>query len=49
MRFRKAVETGIAAADRGAFATEVEVKGAFAEWCVKRELAVDATGPCRFD
>jgi len=34
-RFRKAVETGIAAADRGAFATNEEVDTAFAKWGVK--------------
>ncbi|OGI46172.1 MAG: hypothetical protein A2637_07825 [Candidatus Muproteobacteria bacterium RIFCSPHIGHO2_01_FULL_65_16] len=34
-RFRKAVEAGLAAADRGAFATEDEVKSAFARWYVK--------------
>jgi len=33
-RFRKAVETGIAAADRGAFATNEEVETAFAKWSV---------------
>jgi len=31
-RFRKAVEVGIAAADRGAFATDEEVRAAFARW-----------------
>ena len=34
-RFRKAVEIGIAAADRGAFATDDELKAAFAKWGVK--------------
>jgi predicted transcriptional regulator len=34
-RFRKAVEMGIAAANRGAFATEEEVRNAFARWGVK--------------
>ena len=34
-RFRKAVELGIAAADRGAFATDEEVRDAFARWRVK--------------
>jgi predicted transcriptional regulator len=34
-RFRKAVEAGLAAADRGAFATEDEVQAAFARWNVK--------------
>ena len=34
-RFRKAVEAGLAAAGRGAFATEDEVKSAFARWYVK--------------
>jgi len=34
-RFRRAVEAGLAAADRGAFATEDEVKAAFAHWNVK--------------
>jgi predicted transcriptional regulator len=34
-RFRKAVEQGIAAADRGAFATDQEVKNAFSKWDVK--------------
>jgi hypothetical protein len=31
-RFRKAVELGIAAADREAFATDEEVREAFARW-----------------
>lgn len=35
VRFRKAVEAGLAAADRGAFATEDEVQAAFARWNVK--------------
>ncbi|MGH8560581.1 MAG: hypothetical protein ACRES4_01270 [Nevskiales bacterium] len=35
VRFRKAVEAGIAAADRGAFASDKEVKEAFAKWSVK--------------
>jgi predicted transcriptional regulator len=34
-RFRKAVELGIAAADRGAFATDEEVRSTFAWWGVK--------------
>jgi predicted transcriptional regulator len=34
-RFRKAVELGIAAADRGAFATDEEVRSTFARWGVK--------------
>lgn len=34
-RFRKAVELGIAAADRGAFATDEEVRSAFARWGAK--------------
>lgn len=34
-RFRKAVELGIAAADRDAFATDEEVRSAFARWGVK--------------
>ncbi|MCZ6624964.1 MAG: hypothetical protein O7B35_12155 [Deltaproteobacteria bacterium] len=34
-RFRKAVELGIAAADRGAFATDEEVRSTFARWSVK--------------
>lgn len=34
-RFRKAVEAGIAAADRGAFAKNAEVREAFAKWGVK--------------
>ena len=34
-RFRKAVETGIATADRVAFATNEEVDTAFAKWGVK--------------
>jgi predicted transcriptional regulator len=34
-RFRKAIESGIAAADRGSFATEDEVRNAFARWGVK--------------
>ena len=35
VRFRKAVESGVAAADRGSFATEDEVRNAFARWGVK--------------
>jgi len=34
-RFRKAVESSIAAADRGSFATDEEVRDAFARWGVK--------------
>lgn len=34
-RFRRAVEVGIAAADRGAFADEDEVRNAFSKWGVK--------------
>jgi len=34
-RFRKAVELGIAAADREAFATDEEVRSTFARWGVK--------------
>jgi hypothetical protein len=34
-RFRRAVELGIAAADRRAFATDEEVRSAFARWAVK--------------
>lgn len=34
-RFRRAVEAGVAAADRGAFASESEVSAAFAKWGVK--------------
>ena len=34
-RFRKAVEQGIAAAGRGAFATDEEVRTTFARWGVK--------------
>ena len=34
-RFRKAVELGLAAADRGAFATDEEVRNTFARWGVK--------------
>ena len=34
-RFRKAVESGIASADRGSFATDEEVRDAFARWGVK--------------
>ena len=34
-RFLRAVELGIAAADRGAFATNEDVRGAFARWGVK--------------
>ncbi len=33
-RFRRAVESGIAAADRNAFATDDEVRKAFAKWGV---------------
>lgn len=35
VRFRKAVETGIAAAERVAFATNEEVHAAFVKWGVK--------------
>mgnify|MGYP001362314004 FL=1 len=34
-RFRRAVELGIAAADRRAFATDEDVRSAFAQWGVK--------------
>ena len=34
-RFRKAVELGIAAANRGSFATDEEVRNAFSRWSVK--------------
>jgi len=34
-RFRRAVEAGVRAADRGAFATDEEVRTAFAHWGVK--------------
>lgn len=34
-RFRRAVEAGIAAADRGAFASDAEVREAFGKWGVK--------------
>ena len=34
-RFRRAVEAGIAAADRGAFAEDQEVRSAFGKWGVK--------------
>ncbi|MDB5968184.1 MAG: hypothetical protein JWQ90_634 [Hydrocarboniphaga sp.] len=34
-RFRKAVEEGIAEADRGDFASDEEVRAAFAQWGVK--------------
>ena len=34
-RFRRAVEAGVRAADRGAFATDEEVRAAFARWGVK--------------
>ena len=34
-RFRRAVDLGIAAADRGAFATDEEIRSAFARWSVK--------------
>ncbi len=36
-RFCRAVEIGIAAADRGAFASDDEVKGAFKKWGVNVE------------
>lgn len=35
MRFRKAVEEGVAEADRGEFAEPDEVRAAFAQWGVK--------------
>lgn len=34
-RFRKAVELGIAAANRGSFATDEEVRSTFSRWGVK--------------
>jgi len=34
-RFRRAVEAGIGAAERGAFASEEDVRAAFANWNVK--------------
>jgi len=34
-RFCKAVEAGLAAADRGSFATDEEVRAAFTKWGVK--------------
>ena len=34
-RFRKAVELGVSAADRGAFASDGEVRDGFARWGVK--------------
>jgi hypothetical protein len=34
-RFRRAVEAGIAAGDRGSFAPEHDVRSAFARWGVK--------------
>jgi predicted transcriptional regulator len=34
-RFRRAVEAGIVAADRGSFASDDEVRRAFAKWGVK--------------
>ncbi|MGH8631178.1 MAG: hypothetical protein ACREU7_10520 [Burkholderiales bacterium] len=37
MRFRKAVEEGIAQADRGEFAQPGDVRAAFAKWGVKLE------------
>lgn len=37
MRFRKAVEDGIAQADQGEFAEPGEVRAAFAKWGVKLE------------
>ncbi|GAC1676996.1 MAG: hypothetical protein NVS9B2_27790 [Steroidobacteraceae bacterium] len=36
-RFRKAVEEGIAAADRGEFASDEEVRRVFAKWGVDVE------------
>ena len=35
VRFRRAVEAGVRAADRGAFATDEDVRAAFARWGVK--------------
>jgi predicted transcriptional regulator len=35
VRYRRAVEAGIAAAERGAFAQDDEVRAAFAKWGVK--------------
>ena len=35
LRFRRAVEAGVRAADRGAFATDEDVRAAFARWGVK--------------
>lgn len=37
MRLRKAVEEGIAQAERGEFAQPAEVRAAFAKWGVKLE------------
>lgn len=34
-RYRRAVETGIAAADRAAFASDEDVRSVFAKWGVK--------------
>lgn len=34
-RYRRAVEVGISAADRGSFAADDEVRSAFAKWGVK--------------
>ncbi len=36
-RFRRAVEAGVRAANRGAFATDEEVRAAFAHWGAKVE------------
>jgi hypothetical protein len=35
VRFRRAIEIGIAAADRESFATDEEVRSAFTRWGVK--------------
>lgn len=35
VRFRRAIEAGVAAADRGAFASDGDVRAAFARWGVK--------------
>lgn len=37
VRFRKAIDIGIAAADRGEFAADEEVKAAFKKWGVNVE------------
>lgn len=42
---RQAIEAGLEAADRGEFATDEEVKSAFAKWGVQVETEVNTSRP----